>query len=73
MRHRLLAACAALLAGAALHAQPPLRSAGVPPYHVLVTMTTIVRRAAHDPEPLPDPDTITADVIEWSLATSYSG
>jgi len=50
-----------------------LRSEGVPPYHVLVTMTTIVRRAAHDPEPLPDPDALTADVIEWSLATYYAG
>jgi len=50
-----------------------LRSAGVPPYHVLVTMSTIVRRATHDPEPLPDPEALTADVIEWSLATYYGG
>jgi hypothetical protein len=50
-----------------------LRSGGVPPYHVLVTMTTIVRRAARDPEPLPDPDALTADVIEWALATYYGG
>jgi hypothetical protein len=50
-----------------------LRSAGVPPYHVLVTMTTIVRRAARDPEPLLDPEALTADVIEWSLATYYGG
>jgi hypothetical protein len=49
-----------------------LRSDGVPPHHVLITMKTIVRRAAASAEPVRDPETLTASVVEWSIAGYYA-
>jgi hypothetical protein len=49
-----------------------LRADGVPPQHMLITLKTIVRRAVRSPEPPPEPDVLTSDMVEWGIAEYYA-
>jgi hypothetical protein len=49
-----------------------LRRRGVPPERMIVAVKGVVRRAAASPAPLPEPERLIPDLVEWSVAAYFA-
>ncbi len=49
-----------------------LRQAGVPPERMIVAVKSVVRRAAVDRSPLPEPEHLIPDLVQWSVAAYFA-
>ena len=49
-----------------------LRRAGVPPERMIVAVKSVVRRAAVHRSPLPEPEHLIPDLVQWSVAAYFA-
>ena len=49
-----------------------LRRSGVPPERMIVAVKSVVRRAAADRSPLPEPEHLIPDLVQWSVAAYFA-
>lgn len=49
-----------------------LRRSGVPPERMIVAVKSVVRRAAIAPDPLPEPEHLIPDLVQWSVAAYFA-
>lgn len=49
-----------------------LRRAGVPPERMIVAVKSVVRRAAVAPDPLPEPEHLIPDIVQWCVAAYFA-